>query len=211
MQIGADVYCDSRCIIDELECRFPEPTLYPNGERGLSEALTCWANGPMMMSVFGLYLGAETASVDPTYLNDRVAATDGLVNIAQMQAAVPHFLDQIRVHMNWVERQLGDGRSYLLGEHIGGADLTAYQQIWWLRQTYSKAEALIEPFRRVIVWMERVAGLGHGKRTDISAEEALAAAIAARPVSLATGARRTSGRWHSPSRACWASWELASG
>ena len=31
MQIGADIYCDTQCIIRELERRFPEPTLFPEG------------------------------------------------------------------------------------------------------------------------------------------------------------------------------------
>ena len=36
MQAGADVYCDSQCIIRELERRFPEPTLFPGGAAGLA-------------------------------------------------------------------------------------------------------------------------------------------------------------------------------
>jgi hypothetical protein len=31
MQIGADIYCDSQCIIRELQRRFPEPTLSAAG------------------------------------------------------------------------------------------------------------------------------------------------------------------------------------
>src|SRR5262249_18654055 len=29
LQIGADVFCDSKRIIEELERRFPEPSIYP--------------------------------------------------------------------------------------------------------------------------------------------------------------------------------------
>jgi hypothetical protein len=28
-QIGADIYCDSLCIIGEIDRRFPEPPLFP--------------------------------------------------------------------------------------------------------------------------------------------------------------------------------------
>ena len=31
MQIGADIYCDSQCILRELHRRFPEPTFFPGG------------------------------------------------------------------------------------------------------------------------------------------------------------------------------------
>ncbi len=34
MQIGADIYCDTQCIIRELERRFPEPTLFPEAIPG---------------------------------------------------------------------------------------------------------------------------------------------------------------------------------
>src|SRR5262249_39957910 len=36
MQIGADIYCDTQCIMRELERRFPEPSLLPRGYEGLS-------------------------------------------------------------------------------------------------------------------------------------------------------------------------------
>ena len=42
MQIGADIYYDSTCIIRELDRRFPEPTLSPGGAHGLPWA---WDNG----------------------------------------------------------------------------------------------------------------------------------------------------------------------
>jgi glutathione S-transferase len=31
MQIGADIYCDTKCIIRELQRRFPFPTLFQGG------------------------------------------------------------------------------------------------------------------------------------------------------------------------------------
>ena len=37
MQIGADIYCDSQLIVRELERRFPEPTLFPQGYSGLAD------------------------------------------------------------------------------------------------------------------------------------------------------------------------------
>ena len=39
LQIGADIYCDTSRIALELESRWPEPSLYPDGGRGLALAL----------------------------------------------------------------------------------------------------------------------------------------------------------------------------
>ena len=37
MQIGADIYCDSHCMLRELERRFPEPSFLPAGVKGTTE------------------------------------------------------------------------------------------------------------------------------------------------------------------------------
>ena len=42
MQIGADIYCDSQCIIQELESRFPNPSIYNDGNGGLEWGLSRW-------------------------------------------------------------------------------------------------------------------------------------------------------------------------
>ena len=47
MQIGADIYCDTKCIIRELEERFPEPTLFPSGLTSVSWGVAEWTDGPL--------------------------------------------------------------------------------------------------------------------------------------------------------------------
>ncbi|MEI6459953.1 MAG: glutathione S-transferase N-terminal domain-containing protein, partial [Pseudomonadota bacterium] len=42
LQIGADVYCDTRLIARELERRYPSPSLFPHGGGALVEALSAW-------------------------------------------------------------------------------------------------------------------------------------------------------------------------
>ena len=44
LQVGADIYCDTRLIACELERRFPVPTLFPQGNRGVSLALSHWSD-----------------------------------------------------------------------------------------------------------------------------------------------------------------------
>ena len=40
LQVGADVYCDTLLILREIDRRFPEPSLYPDGSRALTAALS---------------------------------------------------------------------------------------------------------------------------------------------------------------------------
>ncbi len=43
LQIGSDVYCDTLLILRELDRRHPEPTLYPDNQKGLPCILSVWA------------------------------------------------------------------------------------------------------------------------------------------------------------------------
>ena len=42
MQIGADIYCDTRLIMLELDKRLPTPPLLPIGHEGEARAITMW-------------------------------------------------------------------------------------------------------------------------------------------------------------------------
>ena len=44
MQIGADIFCDTQCILRELERRHPEPSFMPTSEAGLMWCLSRWYN-----------------------------------------------------------------------------------------------------------------------------------------------------------------------
>ena len=46
MQIGAEIFCDTLLIADEIERRWPAPTLYPDGRSGHHKALAFWADFP---------------------------------------------------------------------------------------------------------------------------------------------------------------------
>ena len=43
LQIGADIYCDTRLILREIDRGKPDPTLYPEGHAGLANAMAAWA------------------------------------------------------------------------------------------------------------------------------------------------------------------------
>ena len=43
-----------------------------------------------------------------------------------MLAAVPHLLDQLRAHFDWLDQTLADRRSFLQGAGAGLADLAVF-------------------------------------------------------------------------------------
>src|SRR5690606_32341145 len=77
MQIGADVYCDTRCILAELERRFPEPGLYPDGPAGLGDALESWADRALFADALGFVFGTQGNRFPEALHADRARFTAG--------------------------------------------------------------------------------------------------------------------------------------
>jgi len=71
VQIGADIYCDSQCILRELERRHPEPTFYPGGAEGLPWGIGRWTDGLFDVAV-RLSLGANADQLPEAFAKDRV-------------------------------------------------------------------------------------------------------------------------------------------
>lgn len=176
LQIGADVYCDSQCVLRELERRHPEPTLYPGGSEGAAHALAFWADRELFQAAVGVVFGAVADALPSSFLEDRSRLTGRALDAGELKAAQPLARDQLRAHVDLLERQLAGGRPFLLGDAPGLADLAAYHPVWFVRNIPPVASAL-EPFGRVADWYERVRALGHGSPLELSSREALDQAL----------------------------------
>lgn len=178
LQVGADVYCDTSCIALELESRWPEPTLFPDGSRGLAVALAAWADKFFEPGAGLSMSGNDQLPAD--LLQDRREFFTHM-DFSAFAARTPHMYGQALAHVALVEDQLGDGRPFLSGERPGLVDATAYYVLWMLRGFIPSMPASLEPCRRVAAWEQRVRGIGHGRRREMDAAEAHAAARAAKP------------------------------
>ena len=85
---------------------------------------------------------------------------------------------------DWLDQTLADGRSFLQGPAAGLADLAAYHPVWFLRQNFGSAAAPLG-FPRLLTWAERIAAIGHGSRSQMSAQQALGGPRPARTHALA--------------------------
>ena len=70
LQIGADIYCDTRLIARELERRFPSLPSFPDGNRGMALALSHWSDTALFEPGAGLSM-AMTTQVPEEVLADR--------------------------------------------------------------------------------------------------------------------------------------------
>lgn len=187
LQIGADVYCDTRLICAELERRFPEPSLYPPATRGRADMIAGWADQALFATSLGLVFGLNGDRFPPELHTDRATFTAGKFDgwdSAKMRPRVPSLRDELRCHLRYIDRSLLDAGPFILGALPSLADIAVYHPLWYLRGNLGEDEALCA-HPRVIAWMDRMAAIGHGAGESMSAEEALATARAAEPAVIA--------------------------
>lgn len=182
MQIGADIYCDTQIIIRELERRYPAPTLSAGGNAGVPAALGMWTDRPFFQSTVNLVFGFLGDKVPQDFIADREKLRGAKFDVAAMKAALPQMRDQFRAHIDWIEAQLGDDRPWLLGE-FGLADVNAYMNLWYARQSLATLDEIMRHFPRTAAWETRVQAIGHGTRTEMSPAEALELAARSTPQS----------------------------
>src|SRR5271156_6226863 len=116
MQIGADIYCDTQCIIRELELRFPEPTLFPGGNEGLAWASAMWTDRSFFQNTVNLVFGSLADKVPQEFIADREKLRGAKFDVAAMTAAVPQMHHQFRAPLQWIEAELGDKRNWMCGD-----------------------------------------------------------------------------------------------
>ncbi len=181
MQIGADVYCDSQIILRELERRFPEPSLLVGDDAGLSFGLGFWCDRPVFQAAVAVIFGGLSETVDEAFKKDREALTGRPFDTEALARAAPLMAEQLRAHCAILEQQLSDGRDWLLGARPGLADAQAYYNLWFVRSFYAAGAGPIDSMQKVVEWEQRVRAIGHGRRAEMSREDAVEIARAAQP------------------------------
>lgn len=174
MQIGADIYCDTLGMFQELEARFPEPSFFPNQGAGLPFALSRWTDGPLFDLAFRIALAPVADDLPPAFVADRARLYIGAdADMAKERADLPHTLAQFRAQIGWLETRLETGRSYILGETPGMPDLLAWFIVWFVRERYAEGAGLFSEFPYLNAWAERVAAIGHGTSMPMTPADAL--------------------------------------
>ncbi|MDG1068868.1 MAG: glutathione S-transferase family protein [Sulfitobacter sp.] len=179
MQIGADIYCDSQCIIRELERRFPSPTIMPTAEHGLMWCLSRWTDGPLFDQTVRHVLGAAGDGLDKDFAADRgrlYLGEDWAAGLKQANADLPHLVSQMRAPLSWVNAQLSDGRAFLLGDQPAAIDAQFYYVVWFLRGRWSGGPSFLSEFEQLLRWEDNIRAIGHGTSSIMDAGDAISRA-----------------------------------
>lgn len=184
MQIGADIYCDSRCILREIERRVPEPSLFPRGNGGMAYALSRWTDGSLFDLGVKIILSANVDSLDPDFAADRgrlYLGENWAEGLRKANAELPHLAAQMRGQLGWIDTILSQGTDFLMGDTPGYADALVYNVVWFVRGRWAGGAALLSEFEALEAWETRVLERGHGSVSGLDPDDALAIAREAEP------------------------------
>jgi glutathione S-transferase len=175
MQVGADIFCDTKLIADELaiSCNKPELSFESCGQEiaeyshyvdtvvfmaGVQTSTPLKA----IMTVFKLFPPLQAIK----FIKDRAGirkASSGKP-LGQERA-----LKLIGDHYAEMESKLAD-KPYLFGNSPTVADFSAYHNLWFKNLT--GGEQTLEGRLKVNAWFERMSAIGHGNRSDATKIEA---------------------------------------
>ncbi len=181
MQIGADIYCDSQCILRELQRRFPEPTFFPGGGDGMPWGINRWTDAMFDLAV-KIVLAANADQLPEAFAKDRGRLYLGPDwDLKKVRADLPHVIAQLRGQVGWIELRLATGRKFMLGDRPGLPDALAYYLVWFIRGRWQGGPALLSEFPALEAWEARVKAIGHGNPSETTAAQALEIARTAEP------------------------------
>jgi glutathione S-transferase len=181
-QIGADIHCGTELVMDLLEARIPQPSLTRHSGAGLGRGLAYWAEDNLFWLIVQIVCGSDFEAAKREDFNaDRRQMLPGIYDPEAMKAALPGTIQLLRAQLDLIERQLEDGRAFMLGESADIVDISLYFPLDFLTYCRNGNERIPSQYPAIAAWMERVAALGHGRRQELSGAEAIAAARAASP------------------------------
>ncbi len=182
LQIGADIYCDTRLILRELERRHPAPPIFPPGYGGIGNAIAFWAENQLFRPM-SLYVSGSNLDLLPADLQADRSRMRGLpvpdpetVRRAALRNAAP-----VRAQIPLVEEMLSDGRPWIAGALTSIADFAVYHALWFITARSDRLAHELAPYPRIAAWMAKMRAFGHGRPAPMTAPEALKVAAEAEP------------------------------
>lgn len=183
LQIGANVYCDTKIIARGLARHFDNHELYAQGFN--AHRVADWADTQLFQVTVALNFAPEAVSammgrIPPeeaaAFQKDRAELAEGASIVGFSPAAAGAYL---RHHLDELNDAVTD--DYLFGRAPSIADFSVYHCLWFLANNPVNAPRL-DRYGNVRVWMDRMAAFGHGRVHESTGEAALEVARATEPL-----------------------------
>lgn len=182
LQIGADIYCDTKLILRELERRQPQPTLYPAEYAAIGDTIAFWAEHQLFRPT-SLYVSGSNLDLLPENLQEDRSLMRGLPipDTKTVQRAARRNAPAVRIQIARVEEFLSDGRDWVAGPVVTVGDFAVYHALWFITARSQRLAHELAPYPLIQAWMARMREFGHGTYSPMTAAEALDVAQRAFP------------------------------
>ncbi|RZI83964.1 MAG: glutathione S-transferase family protein [Rubrivivax sp.] len=179
LQIGADLFCDTRLIAWELERLAPQPSIQASAG-GWNDIVEHWVDLNLFSKAVAYTFGKNVDHLPDAFLADRAALRGAPLDREALKKSVPLAEQDLSTQVAWVENGLSKAQPFVNGEAPGSADFTLYSTLWFARN----GRFDFSRFPATSNWMSRMQAFGHGDRVEMTADEAIALASAASPADL---------------------------
>lgn len=185
LQIGCDVYCDTRLIARVLEQRAPQPSIYPRGQEAVAGLTAAWADQELFKAAVatafqpaGLqqFIAELTQEELEGFGKDRTEFVKDAPNPPGMPLPVVH--GHMPSHLGQLDTQL-QTVDYLGGAQPCIADFSVYHCLWFFHR---RLPAELEPTPNLVAWMTRMEAIGHGTQSPMESSEALSICESSEPL-----------------------------
>ena len=185
-QSGADIFCDSRLISDEIASVAGRASLQATGRDEETAAYAKYLEGEVFW--------ASVLSIPPTTIIRRLWSTIGLRKTLRFLSDRAGIGKTARVDApsgkvaaERFTRYLDDLATRLQSDFLGGnsptyIDFCAYHPLWFKLSVAQQMADAVPP--AVQVWYQRMGAFGHGQRREITVDDAFATARDCEPRSV---------------------------
>ena len=186
MQVGADIYCDTNVILPAIERIYPSPTFYPDGSEGVARGLSFAWERAMWIPTIGVISHFIGDMFPEEFIKDRKEGYLGIdISKAAMAPDLPIHVQHVQAQYGWLKTALADGRPFIFGDAPSALDLTCYQTTFLMRKNCPPDVDAMVGLAPLAAWYDRIAALGHGSPTQMTADDAFAIATSASPALVA--------------------------
>lgn len=190
LQTGADIWCDTALIARVLERMAPKPSLYPYGDSFAMQAACYFADNVMFNiavpigfqpggGMIKLFLPEAGPEFLANFGKDRAAMRQGGTvrrgSLAECKANMRGLLPMIEAQLT---------QPFVFGATPCVADFALYHVLWPVWKV-ADTRAMLAPFPKTEAFIARMAAIGNGQSSEISAARALEIAKSAKPEAIA--------------------------
>lgn len=178
MQLGHDIYCDSKLICRVIDRLKPEHALYPPGSEASTLITERWVDQAFFFQTVALFfqpqgMAAFAASLEPGMLN--IFLKDRAAMFAQGGTQPAPKMDTARAELPAtfaaLEAQLAH-TNFFGGDAPTQIDFSLYNPVWFVHANAGIA-AELSAYPQLRAWADRIIAFGDGARSEMEGAEAV--------------------------------------